>query len=420
MEGKSLLFLLCLLATQESEGSPKEKVPRIGIFNIVEFPNSNCVGDNRNGTCYTKEECAERNGLATSACADGYGVCCVVSLACGATSAENITYLQSNDFPTNCEYTICPCNSNVCRIRFDFESFTIAPPFPGDLTADATNNGLHGGAIGDCVTDTFQISGSQYSSPQICGINTGQHVFADVGSGCVKPAFRFGNANNAPQRAYRIKITQYTCNHEMAGPAGCLQYFTGEMGRVASFNFPLTATTIPMPTTIVHLSDQNYDICFRRAAGRCRLCFTPSIETTLAGGQTADPNLPASFGLGVTAAAGNHPVLGNSCSEDYLIIPQGKSSAALGPGVLANNAQANLDKICGRRFSTFGGGPGEIPRTICTARVPFSIKFRTDQDETVLLMNPMAKDSENFVTQAKQGLVPGFLGFSLDFLQEQC
>lgn len=411
MEGKSLLFLLCLLAVQESESSPKEKVPRIGIFNIVEFPNTNCVGDNRNGTCYTKEECAERNGLATSACAEGYGVCCVVSLACGATSAENITYLQSNDFPTNCEYTICPCNSNVCRIRFDFESFTIAPPFPGDLTGDP-NNRLHGGAIGDCVTDTFQISGSQYASPQICGINTGQHVFADVGSQCVKPAFRFGNANNAPQRAYRIKITQYTCNHEMAGPAGCLQYFTGEMGRVASFNFPLTATTIPMPTTIVHLSDQNYDICFRRAAGRCRLCFSPSIETM------ADPDEPASFGLGVTAPAGNQPVLGNDCSEDYLIIPQGATRTPTNPS--AKNAQRNLDKICGRRFSTIAGGPGMVVNTICTSRVPFTIKFRTDQDETVQFKNPMAKDSEDFTTPAKTGLVPGFLGFSLDFLQEQC
>jgi len=131
--------------------------------------------------------------------------------------------------------------------------------------------------------------------------------------------------------------------------------------------------------------------------------------------------MPASFGLGVTPAAGNQPKLGNLCSEDYLIIPQGKSSGA-GPGVSANNAQTQtLDKICGRRFSTFPGGNGVDPTTICTARVPFSIKFRTDQDENVLMNNnAMADNSENFVTQAKQGLVPGFLGFSLDFLQEQC
>ena len=45
----------------------------------------------------------------------------------------------------------------------------------------------------------------------------------------------------------------------MAGPAGCLQYFTGEMGRVASFNFPLTATTIPIaPTPVTSNSYINY------------------------------------------------------------------------------------------------------------------------------------------------------------------
>ena len=44
----------------------------------------------------------------------------------------------------------------------------------------------------------------------------------------------------------------------MAGPAGCLQYFTGEMGRVASFNFPLTATTIPIAPTPVTSNYINY------------------------------------------------------------------------------------------------------------------------------------------------------------------
>ena len=63
---------------------------------------------------------------------------------------------------------------NFSWFKLKFQSFTIAPPHPGSLTGDP-NDGLHGGAIGDCVTDTFQISGSQYSSPQICGINTGQH-----------------------------------------------------------------------------------------------------------------------------------------------------------------------------------------------------------------------------------------------------
>ena len=30
-----------------------------------------------NGTCYTAEECASRDGVASGSCAEGYGVCCI-------------------------------------------------------------------------------------------------------------------------------------------------------------------------------------------------------------------------------------------------------------------------------------------------------------------------------------------------------
>eukprot|EP00095_Tigriopus_kingsejongensis_P001496 maker-scaffold124_size330879-snap-gene-2.10 protein:Tk01496 transcript:maker-scaffold124_size330879-snap-gene-2.10-mRNA-1 annotation:"AGAP009769-PA" len=77
------------------------------IFQIVQFPNTACQGaSSRNGTCYT------------------------LSLACGSTSSENCTYLTQTSTTANtispCTYTICPCDSNVCRIRFDFDSFQIA------------------------------------------------------------------------------------------------------------------------------------------------------------------------------------------------------------------------------------------------------------------------------------------------------
>ena len=31
-----------------------------------------------------------------------------------------------------------------------------------------------------------------------------------------------------------------------------------------------------------HLSDQNYEICFRRESGYCAICFTPSIQSSTA------------------------------------------------------------------------------------------------------------------------------------------
>ena len=80
------------------------------------------------------------------------------------------------------------------------------------------------------------------------------------------------------------------------------------LGEVASFNFPLTGTTVAASQQ--HLSGQNYDMCFRRADGNCRLCFTPTI--------TAGPN---SFGLSLAGGANvNGGVVDTACSTDYLAV----------------------------------------------------------------------------------------------------
>ena len=46
-----------------------------------------------------------------------------VSLACGGSASQNQSYLVQTSVTTltsPCSYTICPCSSNICRIRFDF------------------------------------------------------------------------------------------------------------------------------------------------------------------------------------------------------------------------------------------------------------------------------------------------------------
>ena len=49
----------------------------------------------------------------------------VVSLLCGQTSSENCTYLTLGStttatLQTNCVYTLCEMNPNICRMRLDF------------------------------------------------------------------------------------------------------------------------------------------------------------------------------------------------------------------------------------------------------------------------------------------------------------
>ena len=44
----------------------------------------------------------------------------VVSLSCGESSSENVTYLSQSSvtsLTSPCTYTICPCSSQICRIR---------------------------------------------------------------------------------------------------------------------------------------------------------------------------------------------------------------------------------------------------------------------------------------------------------------
>ena len=51
-------------------------------------------------------------------------LCFQVTLACGGSAAENCTYIvqaTTTTLTSPCTYKICPCNTNICRIRFDFQ-----------------------------------------------------------------------------------------------------------------------------------------------------------------------------------------------------------------------------------------------------------------------------------------------------------
>ena len=46
-----------------------------------------------------------------------------VSLGCGSSNSENNSYIVqagATSISNPCKHTICPCSTNVCRIRYDF------------------------------------------------------------------------------------------------------------------------------------------------------------------------------------------------------------------------------------------------------------------------------------------------------------
>lgn len=404
----SLFLGLCSLslAAGLSEG-PKE--PRLSIFNIIKFQNSACTGSGtRNGTCFTEAECENAGGVKSGSCADGFGVCCVKTIAIGGATSVNESYIvhttaQTINIGAN-TYTVCPSSVDVCRIRFDFTIFNLAPPFflaaPG-----AAAGGFTGGAIGDCVRDTFVITSSGGSAtPVICGVNTGQHMIVDNdGGGCSCVNVGIFDATFTT-RAFDIKVTQYRCGEEAGGPGGCLQYFEQAQNNIRSFNFPVTARGANFADTVVHLSSQEYTVCIRRAAGMRQICYIACTS------QAAAPvtMTASSFGLSLATITAINSAVGSMCTSDYITIPNGQAIvAAAGANVIVGN-----QRFCGRLLQTASaivdGGGNTV--SVCSTSVPFRLGVHTDEDEFEA-NHAMLNNAESF------GFPGGILGFNICYLQ---
>ncbi|XP_059098357.1 uncharacterized protein LOC131892574, partial [Tigriopus californicus] len=212
------------------------------LFNIVTFNNGPCsssssVGSgnngNRNGTCYTANDCRQRGGSASGNCAAGFGVCCVFYLSSGGTTSQNCTYLRNDNFPSGLtgtngqSYTITKCSCDVCYLRLDFLTFSLL----GMVSTSEIMGGM-------CLDSLKVTSSSNEPIPEICGQNSGQHIYVDMDRGCsgnAKLDFSFTGA--ASTRIFEIKATQIECGSRSAPPDGCLQYHTNLDGRFQTFNF---------------------------------------------------------------------------------------------------------------------------------------------------------------------------------------
>ena len=263
---------------ESAEDTRQGKV--LSLFQIVRFPNDPCIGNgDKNGTCYTADECESKNGVSSGSCADGFGVCCTFSATCGSSTSENCTYFESTGSESgSCSIDICRCSDNICQLRLDFNQFVISGPSTDSTTiglavaGSATDiaAGVPVTAESQCLTDTFTVSNPGSRTPSvICGDNTGQHLYVDVcGETCNQLTFQLGNMGMGTALATRnwnIKITQYSCDYENLAPDGCDQYFFGaNTGTVESFNFAGGQ----------HLANQDQNICIRRERGNCRICWT--------------------------------------------------------------------------------------------------------------------------------------------------
>jgi len=363
------------------ETKGKERNPKVlSVFQIVRFANDPCISSTRNGTCYTSEECESRGGTNAGSCASGYGVCCTFSISCNARSSENCTYFES---PAQlgagtCRATICPCTSNICQLRLDFENFVITGP--STLSESVTkvskgglldpNNGAKALSLAtQCLTDTFDVTTDSHNVPTICGVNRGQHMYVEADDDCNDLVFQLGAAGNGvgavAARMFSIKVTQYSCDFVNLAPEGCVQYYFGSTtGMVQNYNYD--------NGNGVHLANQDQSICIRRERGQCRICWfteTPDMDFQISG--------PTNVVKGYTKTSACCGYSG----EDAKII-NGYDCVNI-PGAVKSTAKRSelAGNFCGRLLVSENSKEVADIKTICTTRAPFYIRFRSDPYE---------------------------------------
>jgi len=425
---KETLFLFAILAAVcvdalEAEQVAKEKIAPetrdgkiLPVFQVVKFPNDVCSGSSQNGTCYTAEECSNKGGEKQGSCASGFGVCCVFALSCGGSASENLTYIVQTSvtsLTSPCTYKICPCSTNICRIRFDFSTFVLAGAVVGTTSAGllaVAAASLNGDALGDCVTDSFVISGASSGTPVICGTNTGYHMIVDSdGSSCHNANFVVGGTT-ATSRSWEIRVTQYACGDtDISGAPGCLQYYTATAGNIQNFAWPPTATVVT--GAITHLENQKYDICMRRASGNCLICYSP----TIAGAAAIVAATQISFGIGISDnAAIAQGQISSDCTDDWIEIPGGSTAAIAAISTPVAATINFVNRFCGRYLALLVPG-GVITATICSRTLPFRVGVNFDNQEIATVL------ADSMGTVQEQSESPGGItGFKLTFWQVGC
>ena len=160
-------------------------------------------------------------------------------------------------------------------------------------------------------------------------------------------------------RTWSIHIMQISCSAAWKPPQGCLQYFTGTTGYLSSYNY----------AGGIHLALQNYNNCIRTEYGYCSIAYS-AVSTTAFQVSLITP----------TASPATIANWGDSCTLDYLVIPEGGATAG---------DSANFNRFCGSLLSVntitttsdSGYGTSTTEATVHTQRTPFQVGVVFDGTE---------------------------------------
>ncbi|TRY81182.1 hypothetical protein TCAL_14491 [Tigriopus californicus] len=190
--------------------------------------------------------------------------------------------------------------------------------------------------------------------PSICGSNTGQHMYIDIGKTAMNTAminFMFmapamgATMGMTSMRTWDIKVTQFKFSDPGNPPPGCLQYHSGMAGRIRTFNYDAMAST--------HIASQNYQVCIRQEPGYSCIQYTVCADMT-------------GFTLDVATIAG--AAVDTGCTSDFIEISG--SSALCNQGTLTS-------RYCGTNLNTAAMAMADT--SICDCTAPFRVGIFTDK-----------------------------------------
>ncbi|XP_076044695.1 uncharacterized protein LOC143027310 [Oratosquilla oratoria] len=235
------------------------------MFTVVRLRNSECAALNgERGVCYTYFQCKKSGGTPSGECATGFGVCCLTHLACGGSTGNNATYLQSPgyrntfNYAAMCTYTI-NLRPDVCQLRLDINELDMAPP---DIT-------------GSCEEDFLRAS-QDTKFIKLCGRTIDNHFYLDVDH-CVSPfvTFTFTTSDVNYNRRWNIRVSQICCDQESLAPSGCGQYYTAPSGVIKGLNHDSDAANDRI------LSGLNFAVCVRKEIHHCSWLLTSPRESDI-------------------------------------------------------------------------------------------------------------------------------------------
>jgi len=313
-----------LLLASTAMAAPNKEAKAFSLFSVVTFPNDECttvMDPTMRGLCITAEECTDQGGTASGNCASGFGVCCFTTVTAAGTITNNVTYIQSEGFPT-AVLGVDPVTAatrafavqggeNICQVRFDFDTAVFRQPTGGACTNQDIIT----------VTQTTTTIGNGFT--ELCGTLSGQHIYVENDGANPAATLNIATDNTVFARMWKILVRTIECDSPSKAPGGCLQYFTGTSGNIVSFNGGETAAM---------LDDLLYNVCIRREANMC--------SYTVREARTANAGaMPDAFQLGTTATA-------------LVGIPNcDTSSAAGGAWIVIPNAFVNSPVYCGSALS---------------------------------------------------------------------